>query len=90
MFRSSSRYFNTPTVTATGVDGQAVTAVTLRVLPRTTGTPTVVKSGDQLDVMAHDRTGDGTRFWHIADANCELEANALVVRDGRVIAVPER
>jgi hypothetical protein len=90
MFRSNSRYFNTPTVTATGVDGHDVTAVALRVLPRTSGTPTVVRSGDQLDVMAQDRTGDGTRYWHIADANCELEANALVIRDGRVITVPER
>lgn len=90
MFRSTSRYFNTPTTIAIGADGHEVTAVTLRVLPRTTGVPTVVRSGDQLDVMAHRQTGDGTRFWHIADANCELEANALVSRDGRVIAVPER
>ena len=90
MFLSNSRYLNTPTVTATGADGHEVTAVALRVLPTTTGAPTVVKSGDQLDVMAHRQTGDGTRFWHIADANSELEANALVTRDGRVIAVPER
>ena len=91
MFRSNSRYFNTPTITATGAeDGHAVTAVSLRVLPRTTGVPTVVRSGDQLDVMAHSVTEDGTRFWHIADANCELEANALVTRDGRVIGVPKR
>lgn len=90
MFRSNSRYFNVPTVTATGADGHEVAAVTLRVLPRGTGKPTVVRSGDQLDVMAHARSGDGTRFWHIADANCELEANALVTRDGRIIAVPER
>ena len=90
MFRSSSRYFSIPTVTATGADGHAVTAVSLRVLPRTAGAPTIVHSGDQLDVMAHNTTGDGTRFWHIADANCELEANALVARDGRTIGVPER
>jgi hypothetical protein len=90
MFRSNSRYFDTPTVTAAGADGRDVAAVSLRVLPRIAGKPTVVRSGDQLDVMAQDRTGDGTRFWHIADANTELEANALVTRDGRVIAVPER
>ena len=89
MFRSNSRYFNTQTVTAVGADGHEVTAVSLRVLPRTAGVPTIVRSGDQLDVMAHGVTGDGTRFWHIADANCELEANALVTRDGRVIGVPK-
>lgn len=90
MFRSNSRYYRTPTVTATGSDGHSVAAVSLRLLPRTGGVPTVVRGGDQLDVMAHELTGDGTRFWHIADANSELEANALVVRDGRVIGVPER
>lgn len=90
MFRSNSRYFNTPMVTATGADGADVTTVALRVLARTTGKQTVVHSGDQLDVMAQDRTGDGTRFWHIADANSELAANALVTPDGRVITVPER
>jgi hypothetical protein len=41
-------------------------------------------------MMAHELSGDGTRFWHIADANSELEANSLVALDGRVIAVPER
>ena len=90
MFLSNSRYFNTPTVTATGVDGHEVTAVALRVPPPTTGVATVVRSGDQLDMIAYRQTGDGTRFWHVADANSELEANALITRDGRVIAVPER
>ena len=89
MFRSNSRYHNLPTVAATGADGREITAVKLRVVPLTPGVPTVVRSGDQLDVMAHARTGDGTRFWRIADANCELEANALVARDGRMIGVPE-
>jgi len=41
-------------------------------------------------VMADRLYRDGTRGWHIADANSELEANALVSRDGRVIVVPER
>ena len=90
MFRSNSRYYDVPTVTAIGADGGQITAVSLRVVPRTPGAPTVVRGGDQLDVMAHRLTGDGTRFWRIADANCELEANALVVRDGRIITVPER
>ena len=90
MFLSNSRYAGLPTVTATGAEGREVAAVTLRVIPETPGTPTLVKSGDKLDVMADRRYRDGTRGWHIADANSELEANALVTRDGRVIAVPER
>jgi hypothetical protein len=90
MFLSNSRYSGLPTVTATGPDGQEVAAVQLRVVPETAGTPTLVRTGDKLDVMADRRFRDGTRGWRIADANSELEANALVARDGRVIAVPER
>lgn len=90
MFLSNSRYAGLDTVTATGPDGREVAAVTLRVIPETSGTPTLVKTGDKLDVMADRRYRDGTRGWRIADANSELEANALVARDGRVIAVPDR
>lgn len=54
------------------------------------GTATSVGSGEQLDVMSERRYRDATRYWHIADANSELEAGALVTVDGRVIDVPER
>jgi hypothetical protein len=90
VFLKSSRYYGLPTVAATGADGREATAVRLRVLPATQGQPRAVRGGDQLDMMAHELSGDGTRFWHIADANSELEANSLVARHGRVIAVPER
>ena len=90
MFLSNSRYAGLPTVITEGHDGQDVTAVKLRVLPETRGTPTLTRSGDQLDVMSERRYRDGTGYWHIADANRELEANELVRKDGRVIAVPER
>ncbi|MGF1625588.1 MAG: LysM domain-containing protein [Alphaproteobacteria bacterium] len=90
MFLSNSRYAGLETVTTPGPDGQEVAAVKLRVVPETAGTPTLTRSGDKLDVMADRLYRDGTRGWRIADANSELEANALVARDGRVIAVPER
>lgn len=90
MFRSNSRYAALPTITVAGPNGQEVSAVKLRVLPQTQGAPSTVKSGDQLDVMSERRYRDGTRYWHIADANTELEANSLTGEDGRVIDVPER
>jgi hypothetical protein len=62
--------------------------VALRRLPEVEGTPTLIKANDQLDVMAQRRYGDATRFWHIADANTELEANELM-QTGRTIKVPE-
>ena len=49
---------------------------------------------DRLDVMAQRKYSDGTKFWHIADANTELEANDLVKprvndKETREINVPE-
>jgi hypothetical protein len=90
MFLPSSRYAALETVLAQGPDGRESAAVKLRVLPQTPGTPTLVKGGDQLDVMSERRYRDGTRYWHIADANTELEAAELVRRDARTILVPER
>jgi hypothetical protein len=38
--------------------------------------------------MSHRRYQDGTRYWHVADANSELEAGELVRTTGRRINVP--
>jgi hypothetical protein len=88
MFLKNSRYYDLPTVTTVDGQGRQVQAVSLRRLDATTGEATVVHDHDQLDVMSHRRNKDGTRFWHIADANSDLEANALVAVSGRVIDVP--
>lgn len=90
MFLKNSRYYGLPTVTATDAAGREVSAVKLRRLPARAGESTVIHDHDQLDVMAHRRYRDGTRFWHVADANSELEANALVRSTGRRIGVPEK
>lgn len=90
MFLKNSRYYGLPTATALDAHGREVPVLRLRRLPDTRGEPTVVRDQDQLDVMAHRRTRDGTRFWHIADANTELEANELVATSGRRILVPEK
>lgn len=88
MFLKNSRYYQLPTVTALDTLGREVQAVSLRRLPTTSGERTVVHDHDQLDVMSHRRYRDGTRYWHIADANSELEANALVQITGHAIDVP--
>ena len=90
MFLKNSRYYGLPTVAATDAAGREVGAVKLRRLPAVVGETTVVHDHDQLDVLAHRRYRDGARFWHIADANTELEANALVRSTGRRIGVPEK
>lgn len=90
MFLKNSRYSNTPLVIAQAANGRAVQAVSLRKLPQVRGERTQVHDHDQLDVMSHRRYRDGTRFWHIADANSDLEANNLVADTGRYINVPEK
>ena len=99
MFTEASRYFNAPTAEAKDAKGRAVTAVLLRRLPFPGGLLTPLKGNDRLDVMAQRRYQDGTKFWHIADANTELEAknlvepppraNPLVAEETLVILVPE-
>ncbi len=79
MFLDKSRYAKVPTDNVTTIDGREATALRLRRLPSPTGRPRLVKEGDRLDVIADRAFGDGTRFWHIADANTALEANDLVV-----------
>lgn len=88
MFLSNSRYANLPTVTATNRAGAPVAAVGLRPLPPTVGNDVTVRSHDQLDAMSEQRYADATRYWHIADANTELEAASLLRPTGRPIAVP--
>jgi hypothetical protein len=90
MFLESSRYYRVRQTQALTKDGREVTVVTLRRLPDVSGEPTVVQRNDRLDLMAERLYGDGTCFWHIADANAELRANDLVKEPGRVIEVPKR
>ena len=90
MFGKKSRYFGLETVAVKDIMGRTVPAVKLRRPADTTGDAKVVVDGDQLDVMAQDLYNDPARFWHIADANCDLEANELVATTGRVIKVPKR
>jgi len=90
MFLKNSRYNGTPTVTARDANGREVQAISLRRLPTTSGEKTQIHDHDQLDVMSHRRYKDGTRFWRVADANSDLEANNLVAVSGRYINVPEK
>ncbi len=99
MFNSNSRYAKQPTVEVETKNGKKATAVKLRRLPDVGGNLTEVKGNDRLDIMAHRKYKDGTRFWHIADANTELEAtdlvalepseNPLATQETRLILVPE-
>lgn len=84
----SSRYYGLPTVQVETRQGRTVTALTLRLLPPTEGEPYTAQDNDRLDLIANRSYQDATRFWHIADANTELEAGRLI-EPGREIVVPK-
>ena len=95
MFIDNSRYIDVKTVDVETENGRVVSAIKLRRLPYGAGAPIVIKGSDRLDVMAQRQYSDGTKFWHIADANTELEANKLVTqrvqdKEIRIINVPEK
>ena len=89
MFLASSRYYGLPTAEVTTRDGRTVRVVKVRRLPPTERVPLEVSENDRLDILAQRRYDDPTRFWHIADANTELDARILVRVPGRFIYVPE-
>ncbi|RZI83923.1 MAG: hypothetical protein EOP38_10850 [Rubrivivax sp.] len=89
MFLKNSRYFGLPTVTGTDRAGAPVTAVKLRNLPATPGNEATIRAHDQLDAMSEQRFGDATRYWHIADANTELEAASVLLPVGRTANIPQ-
>jgi len=90
VFLETSRYYGQKITSSITPDGRTVSAIKLRLLPDTEGTPTMVKGNDRLDILAERRYGDAARYWHIADANSELKASRLVSQAGRTINVPEQ
>jgi len=89
VFLKNSRYAKVRQVSVTLARNRKIKALTLRRLPGTSGSPQVVNANDRLDFYAQRYYRDPTQFWHVADANTELEANDLVATTGRVIDVPE-
>ena len=81
MFLENSRYFNQATMTVKDRDGRNLAALQPRLLPAPPGVPTLLKANDRLDIMALRQYQDGTKFWHIADANTQIEVRLLTEPD---------
>lgn len=88
MFLDNSRYKNVATVQTTLATGETVVALKLRRLTPVAGDPRTVRSGDRLDLIAHELNGDATQFWHVADANTALDSRSLVATVGDALDVP--
>jgi len=89
MFGKSSRYYNSKVIEVQISTSRTIAAVKFRRLPVVDGLSVEVHETDRLDVIAQDKFKDGARFWRIADANNELEANDLMII-GNVIKIPEK
>jgi hypothetical protein len=98
MFLENSRYFNQPTMNVKLKDGRTAAALQPRLLPSPSGKATALKGNDRLDILALRNYQDGTKFWHIADANTLNDARLLTEPPGAgsetpvmpVIQVPEK
>ena len=88
MFLDNSRYAAIAQDTVQGRSGRSVAAIRLRALPATPGDPYTVLEHDRLDLLAHARYADGTRYWHVADANRALDARDLTAETGATITLP--
>lgn len=89
MFLPNSRYANVATVDSPAEGGGSVKALKLRRLTPVAGDPHTVKAGDRLDILAQQRYGDATQFWHIADANSALDSRTLTAVPGDTVLVPK-
>lgn len=89
MFLPNSRYAKVATVTTRLATGEEVVALKLRKLAVVAGEARSVKEGERLDLIAHDISGDATRFWHVADANTALDSRTLVAVAGDSLHVPK-
>jgi hypothetical protein len=88
VFLDNSRYAKVAQDTVQTRTGRAVAAIRLRPLPPTAGEPYMVLERDRLDLLAQARYADGTRFWHVADANTALDARELTDEAGAVVMLP--
>lgn len=89
MFLPNSRYAQLATVTTQLATGEEVVALKLRRLTPVEGLPRGAQSGDRLDLIAQQISGDATQFWHIADANTGLDSRTLVALPGDSLQVPK-
>jgi len=90
MFLESSRYYKQNIVDTITKDGRYVNVLKLRFLPVTAGKQKTVEGNDRLDIISLRQYSDSTKFWHIADANTELDSSDLLKEIGRKIKVPEK
>jgi hypothetical protein len=89
MFFKGSRYEKVGDIQYTDPQGRVITYKKIRFIP---DTPAIfnhlVSQGDRLDLLSFRYYRDPYKFWHIADANNTLQAEALTSQPGTRILIP--
>ena len=92
MFDPSSRYYHLKTATFKRVDGETVSYVRRRFVPKGEDLPTLVEvtvtDGDRLDLIAARTIGNPEHFWRICDAENATDPTELTAESGRRVRVP--
>jgi hypothetical protein len=92
MFEPNSRYYNLETATLTTPEGEEITYIRRRFLPRGEDLPLLVEitvtQGDRLDNLTARTLGDPEAFWRVADANNTMNPEDLTTEPGKSIRVP--
>lgn len=88
MFFRGSRYEPVPTTTLTRADGVEIAYKRIRFIVREAPQVAhVVEEGERLDQIAWVVYQDPESWWRIADANADLDPQALTDTAGRVLGL---
>jgi hypothetical protein len=90
-FPASSRYYDTPTKTMAGADGENIVYLSRRFVPAGSrfallNLHTVV-AGERMDIIAGAELGDPQAFWRICDANDAMRPDDLTAALGRRLRI---
>ena len=88
MIGKGSRYAQSGTYTVVDAQGRELQALRPRIAPPTPAEfRHTMRTGERLDLLAAHYYRKPDRFWRIADANSELDADRLL-EPGRQLLVP--
>jgi hypothetical protein len=92
MFKDTSRYANLPLKLHTNANGEQVSYVARRFLPRPETLQTAgyqdVGLSDRLDHIAHRAYGDPEQFWRVVDATLDFDPPRLTDTPGTRLRIP--
>jgi nucleoid-associated protein YgaU len=91
MIFKGSRYQNIGSYRVAGVNGREVSALKIRFIPSTpAGFYHTFTADERLDLIAYKYYRNPEKFWLIADANTEMDAEDLLEPGRQLLIPPDR